>query len=82
MKAHIVRFGNSQGIHLPKVLLTKAKLGNEVELRAELGRIMISKTVKPRIRWAKAARRMRARGEDRLFYEPTNTQFDKKRWKW
>ena len=79
MKTRIVRFGNSQGIHLPKALLNKAQLGNEVELRAELGRIMISKTVKPRIGWAKAARRMRARGEDRLFYAPTDTQFDKKR---
>lgn len=63
MKARIVRMGKAQGIHLPKALLKKAKLGGDVELRAELGRIVISNTGKPRIGWAQAAQRMRARAE-------------------
>jgi hypothetical protein len=37
MKAHIVRIGNSRGIRLPKTLLQKAKLEDEVELQAEPG---------------------------------------------
>lgn len=61
MKTRIIRMGKSQGIHLPKTLLKKAKLGGDVELRAELGRILISNTGKPRVGWAEAARRMRAR---------------------
>lgn len=65
MKARIVRMGKSQGIRLPKALLKKAKLGDDVELRAELGRILISNTGKARVGWAEAARRMRARDEDR-----------------
>jgi antitoxin MazE len=81
MKAHIVRIGNSHGIRLPKTLLQKAQLEDEVELQAEPGRILISKTAKPRTGWAEAARRMRARGEDRLIDPPIPTRFDKEEWK-
>ena len=82
MKAHIVRIGNSHGIRLPKTLLQKAQLEDEVELRAEPGHILISKTDKPRAGWAEAARRMRERDEDRLLDPPTSTRFDKEEWKW
>ena len=77
MKAHIVRIGNSRGIRLPKTLLQEAQLKDEVELQAEPGRILISKTAKPRAGWAEAARRMRERGEERLIDPPTPTRFDK-----
>lgn len=43
MKARIVRMGKPQSIHLPKTLLKEAKLGGDVELRAVLDRIGISK---------------------------------------
>ena len=56
MKAHIVRIGNSRGIRLPKTLLQEAQLEDEVELQAEPGRILISKTAKPRAGWAEAAK--------------------------
>ncbi len=82
MKARIIRIGKSQGIHLPKTLLKKAKLGGEVELRAELGRILISNTEKPRGGWAEAARRMRERNNGHLLDPSIPTQFDKKEWKW
>ena len=81
MKAHIVRIGNSRGIRLPKTLLQEAQLEDEVELQAEPGRILISKTAKPRAGWAEAARRMRERDEDRLLHPPTSTRFDKEEWK-
>jgi antitoxin MazE len=82
MKAHIIRIGNSKGIRLPKVLLQEAQLEDEVELQAEPGRILISKTAQPRTGWAEAAQRMRAGGEDRLLDPPMATQFDKEDWKW
>ena len=82
MKAHIVRIGNSRGIRLPKTLLQEAQLEDEVELQAEPGRILISKSAKPRAGWAEAARRMRACDEDRLLDAPTRTRFDKEEWKW
>jgi antitoxin MazE len=80
MKARIVRIGNSRGIRLPKTLLQEAQLDDEVELQAEPGRILISKMAKPRAGWAEAARRMRARDEDRLTDPPTPTRFDKEEW--
>ncbi|MGQ0809728.1 MAG: AbrB/MazE/SpoVT family DNA-binding domain-containing protein [Nitrospiraceae bacterium] len=82
MKAHIVRIGNSRGIRLPKTLLQEAQLEDEVELQAEPGRILIFKTAQPRAGWAEAARRMRARGEDRLLDAPIATRFDQEEWKW
>jgi antitoxin MazE len=81
MKARIVRIGNLRGIRLPKTLLQKAQLEDEVELQAEPGRILISKTAKPRAGWGEAARRMRERDEDRLLGPPTSNQFDKEEWK-
>ncbi|MGE3978103.1 MAG: AbrB/MazE/SpoVT family DNA-binding domain-containing protein [Nitrospira sp.] len=82
MKAHIVRIGNSKGIRLPKTLLQEAQLEDEVELQAEPGRILISKSAQPRAGWPDAARRMRAKGEDGLLDPPTTTRFDKEDWKW
>jgi antitoxin MazE len=80
MKARIVRMGKAQGIDLPKALLKKAKLGDVVELRAELGRILISNTAKPRVGWAEAARRMRAQDEDRFLDAASPTWLDKEAW--
>jgi antitoxin MazE len=82
MKAHIVRIGNSRGIRLPKTLLQEAQLEDEVELQAEPGRILISKSAKPRAGWAEAARRMRERNEDHLLDPSIPTHFDKEEWKW
>jgi antitoxin MazE len=82
MKANIVRIGNSKGIRLPKTLLQEAQLEGEVELQAERGRILISRSAPPRAGWANAARRMQAQGEDGLLDPPTATRFDKEDWKW
>ena len=82
MKAHIVRISNSRGIRLPKTLLQESQLEDEVELQAEPGRILISKTAKLRTGWAEAAQRMRDRDEDRFLDQPTSTRFDKEEWTW
>lgn len=62
----IVRNGNSRGIRIPKALLEEAELPEEVELRAEPGRLVVQAVRPPRSGWAAAARRMRACGVDRL----------------
>lgn len=82
MKAHIVGIGNSRGVRLPKTLLQEAQLDDEVDLQAEPGRILISKTAKPRAGWAEAAKRMRAHDGDRLLNPATPTRFDKGEWRW
>jgi antitoxin MazE len=82
MKARIVRVGNSRGVRLPKPLLEEAGLPDEVEIRAEPGRIVIEAAVRPRAGWAEAAKRMAAAGEDELLDPPAPTAFDEEEWVW
>jgi antitoxin MazE len=81
-KTRIVRVGNSRGIRIPKALLDEAALPEEVELHAEPGRLVVQAVRRARSGWAAAAKRMRARGDDRLLDEPTSTRFDQEEWEW
>jgi len=81
-KTRIVKIGNSRGIRVPKVLLDQAQLPDEVELRAEPGRLVVQATRRPRSGWAKAARLMRDRAHDAPLDEPTLTRFDREEWEW
>jgi antitoxin MazE len=81
-KTRIVRIGNSRGIRLPKLLLEQADLPEEVELRAEPGRIVVSAATRPRSGWAAKARTMHNRGEDILLDDTTSTNFDQSDWRW
>jgi antitoxin MazE len=80
-KTRIVRIGNSRGIRIPRTLLDEADLPEEVELHAEPGRLVVQAVRQPRSGWATAAKRMRARSDDRLLDEPTSTRFDEE-WEW
>jgi antitoxin MazE len=81
-KTRIVRIGNSRGIRIPKTLLDEADLPEEVELHAEPGRLVVQAARHPRNGWAAAAKRMRARGDDRLLDQATPTRFDHEAWEW
>ena len=81
-KVRIVKIGNSRGIRIPKVLLDEADLPDEVELHAERGRLVVQAARHPRGGWAAAAKRMRARGDDRLLDPSTSTKFDYEEWEW
>ena len=82
MKTRLIRVGNSRGVRLPKPLIKAAGLTEDVELRVRAGAIVIARVTSARSGWAEAARRMRAREEDRLLDLPTPTRFDKREWKW
>lgn len=82
IKTRIIRIGNSRGIRIPKVLLDQAQLTEEVELRAEPGRVVVKAARGPRFGWADAAKAMHARDEDRLLDEPVSTRFEDKEWEW
>jgi antitoxin MazE len=81
-KTRIVRIGNSRGIRVPKLLLDQAALPDEVELRAEPGRIVVSAASRPRTGWAAKARAMHDRGEDALLDDSIPTRFDLADWRW
>jgi antitoxin MazE len=84
MKARIVKIGNSQGIRIPKLLLERSNLAEEVELEAEDNRIIIRSTKQPRQDWERAFRAMAERGDDELLDKDalTQTQWDEDEWQW
>jgi antitoxin MazE len=81
MKTRIVRIGNSHGVPIPKRMLVKAGLTQEVELHAEDGRIVIAPGSRPRAGWAEAAKLLHERGEDGLLETPA-PRFDRDKWEW
>ncbi len=81
-QAHLVRIGNSRGVRLPKLVIEKAGLGEEVELRVQKGAIIIARASSSRFGWADGAREARQRQEDHLLAAPSSTRFDDKEWEW
>ena len=78
----IVKIGNSRGFRVPKALLDQADLPEEVELRAEPGRLVVTAAQPPRAGWADAAKQMHASGDDELLDRTHSSQFDEQEWEW
>lgn len=84
MKTRIVKIGNSQGVRIPKLLLERSNLAEEVELEAEDNRIIIRSMKQPRQDWERAFRAMAERGDDALLDKDllTHTRWDEDEWQW
>jgi antitoxin MazE len=84
MRTRIVKIGNSQGVRIPKLLLERSNLAEEVELEAEDDRIIIRSTREPRHGWEGAFRQMAERGDDALLDDgpPAQTRWDEDEWQW
>jgi antitoxin MazE len=84
MRTRIVKIGNSQGVRIPKLLLDRSNLAEEVELEAEDDRIIIRSTRQPRHDWERAFRAMAERGDDSLLDggSPARSQWDEAEWQW
>lgn len=84
MRTRIVKIGNSQGIRIPKLLLERSKLAEEVELEAEDNRIIIRSTKEPRQDWERAFRAMAEHGDDAMLDIKVlaQTQWDEVEWQW
>lgn len=84
MRTRIVKIGNSQGIRIPKLLLERSNLAEEVEIEAEDNRIIIRSMRQPRQDWESAFRAMAEDGDDLLLDDNllTQTQWDKDEWQW
>ena len=84
MRTRIVKIGNSQGVRIPKLLLERSNLAEEVELEAEDNRIIIRSTRQPRRDWERAFRAMAERGDDSLLDgdAPAETRWDQDEWQW
>lgn len=84
MKTRIVKIGNSQGVRIPKALLTETGLQGEVEIVVRKGTLVIAPSGGPRDGWDEACRAMARRGDDVLLDAdaPTTTSFDDEDWEW
>ena len=82
LKTRIVRIGNSRGIRVPKVLLDAARLPEEIELRAEPGRLVVSAARRPRAGWDTKARLMHESADDAPLDPLSPADFDEADWRW
>lgn len=84
MKTRIVRIGNSQGIRIPKLLLERSNLAEEVELQAHDNQIIIRSAREPRQGWGKEFQTMAAQEDDRLLDDDSliQTHWDGQEWQW
>jgi len=84
MLTKIVPIGNSRGIRIPKAMLETCGFGDEVELQAKNGALILRPVNTPRAGWAEAFAGMAAAKDDFLVQEsaPVPTQFDAEEWEW
>jgi antitoxin MazE len=83
MRARVVKIGNSKGVRIPKPMLEQSGIGDEVELEAEDGHIVIRAIRHPREGWDAAFAEMARRGDDKLLDDvPSTSTWDEEEWEW
>jgi len=80
----VVKIGNSRGIRIPKPLLDRLGLAEEVELAVEGDLLVIRPIRRPRDGWDEQFELMAKRGDDRLLdaEAPNLTRWDAEEWEW
>jgi antitoxin MazE len=83
MKSVIRKMGNSQGVLIPKPVLTElgADIDDVVEMNVRKGKLVIEPVTHPRAGWAEASKAIHAAGDDKLVWPDFPNDFDKD-WKW
>ncbi len=69
MHLAVIHIGNSKGIRLPKTLLDKYKITDQVELILEKEHIILKPKTNPRLGWEEAFKNMHAAGDDELLMD-------------
>lgn len=84
MRTNLIRIGNSQGIRIPKVLLEQSRLGTEVELEVDEGKIVIHSATHARQGWGEKFRLMADNGDDVMIDTDSGeqTEWEKNQWEW
>ena len=80
----VVKIGNSRGIRIPKPLLDRLGLAEEVELAVEGDQLIIRPIRRPRDGWDEQFELMAERGDDRLLDVEASslTRWDAEEWEW
>lgn len=66
MKVPIIKIGNSKGIRLPKAILEKYKMVDQVELMFEEEQMVLRPIYSSRKNWEASFQEMNEKGEDAL----------------
>ena len=86
IRQRIVRIGNSRGVRLPSSMLAEAQLaeGDEVELSADVGQIVLRRARRPREGWGERFAEMAKQGDDRLVDgdQLAASTWDTAEWEW
>jgi antitoxin MazE len=84
VKTSIIKIGNSKGIRIPKPLLDQASLGEEVELEAGDGQIVLRSSRHTRQAWDEQFAKMAEHKDDSLLDAevPSLTTWDAEEWEW
>ena len=84
MRTRLVRIGNSRGIRIPKVMLDRAGLADEVDIQLCEGALVISPVAATRAGWDEAFRQMAARGDDAFIHDEElgASSWDDEEWEW
>ena len=82
IQTNIIKIGNSQGIRIPKTILTIHGIKNQVELLVKNGAIIITPLKSPRAGWEESFKNMYLHQDDELLDEDTLTDWDNDEWDW
>ena len=81
MNLAVVSIGNSKGIRIPKSILKKYDIKDEVELILEKGYIILKPIATPRKGWNQAFQEMNNNGDDALLIEDSFEDENWEEWK-
>ena len=81
-KTKLIKIGNSRGIRIPKFVLDRLHLTEEIEMVIVDDHLELRPAQNPRKDWDGAFQSMAKRGDDRLIDEPTATKWDDEEWDW
>ena len=82
IQTRIIRIGNSQGVRIPKAILSLSGIEDNAEMYVEDGSIVIRPLKQVREGWEASFAAMNAAGDDSLLDETTTTEWDDNEWQW
>jgi len=83
MKISIIQIGNSQGIRLPKAVISQCGFKDIIEAEIKDGKLILSPIQEPRKGWREAFEAMAKAGDDELIDpELFGLQSDDDEWTW
>ena len=84
MKASLIKIGNSQGIRIPKPIITQCGFEGEVEFIVQNNELIVRSVKASRFNWDSAFKKMAKNGDDNLLDPETisTAEWDESEWEW